>query len=46
MTRCIKRGGVAVHTTEFNLSSNEETVENGNSALYGEGRILRKYWKN
>ena len=24
---CLKPGGVAVHTTELNLSSNEETME-------------------
>lgn len=32
--RCLKPGGYAVHTTEFNLSSNEETVEQGNTVLY------------
>ncbi len=26
-TKCLRSGGVAVHTTEFNLSSNEETLE-------------------
>jgi SAM-dependent methyltransferase len=26
---CLKPGGVAVHTTEYNLSSNEQTVEQG-----------------
>jgi len=32
--RCLKRGGVAVHTTEFNLSSNDETLEDQNLVLY------------
>lgn len=32
--RCLKPGGVAVHTTEFNLSSNEETIEQGDTVLY------------
>lgn len=27
-TKCLKPGGVAIHTTEFNLSSNEDTFEN------------------
>jgi hypothetical protein len=27
MTRCLKPRGVGVHTTEFNVSSNEETME-------------------
>lgn len=31
---CLKPGGYAVHTTEFNLSSNEDTVETGNTVLY------------
>ena len=26
-TKCLKPGGIAIHTTEFNLSSNEETFE-------------------
>jgi SAM-dependent methyltransferase len=32
--RCLKPGGVAVHTTEFNLSSNEQTEESGVTVLY------------
>lgn len=28
MTRCLRPGGVAVHTTEFNLSSNIATIDN------------------
>lgn len=31
---CIKPGGVAVHTTEYNVSSNEDTVEDGHTVLY------------
>jgi hypothetical protein len=30
----LKIGGVAVHTTEFNLSSDEDTVESGPTVLY------------
>lgn len=32
--RCLKPGGIAVHTTEFNLSSNEDTVASGPTVLY------------
>lgn len=31
---CLKPGGVAVHTTEFNLSSNENTFESKGSSVY------------
>jgi hypothetical protein len=31
---CLKPGGVAVHTTEFTLSSNDETLETGGTVLY------------
>jgi hypothetical protein len=31
---CLQPGGVAVHTTEFNLSSNSATVESGAYAIY------------
>ncbi len=32
--RCIRPGGFAVHTTEYNVSSNEETVNRGGTVLY------------
>lgn len=31
---CLKPGGVAVHTTEFNLSSNDDTVTSGAFVIY------------
>ena len=31
---CLKPGGIAVHTTEFNVSSNEDTIEVGESVIY------------
>jgi SAM-dependent methyltransferase len=34
MIDCLKPGGVAVHTTELNLSSNSETVFEGDTVLY------------
>ena len=32
--KCLKPGGVAVHTTEFNLSSNDETFETEGCSVY------------
>jgi SAM-dependent methyltransferase len=32
--KCLRPGGVAVHTTEFNLSSNDETLEDPNCVIY------------
>lgn len=34
MIKVLKPGGIAVHTTEFNLWSNEETEEDGYSIIY------------
>jgi hypothetical protein len=34
MTRCLKPGGVAVHTTEFNVLSNTHTIDHTNSNVY------------
>ncbi|MGG1073100.1 SAM-dependent methyltransferase [Priestia megaterium] len=31
---CLKPGGVAVHTTEFNLSSNVSTIEHGPTVIF------------
>lgn len=33
---CLKPGGVAVHTTEFNCSSNETTLDNASTVLFRE----------
>lgn len=32
--KCLKPGGVAVHTTEFNLSSDDETCEHPSCSIY------------
>lgn len=32
--RCLKPGGVAFHTTEFNVASNDETLIDGNMCIY------------
>jgi cyclopropane fatty-acyl-phospholipid synthase-like methyltransferase len=37
---CLKPGGIAVHTTEFNLSSNERTLESGSTVLFRKRDIL------
>jgi hypothetical protein len=31
---CLRPGGLAVHTTEFNLTSNTDTVEQGSYVIY------------
>jgi hypothetical protein len=31
---CLKSGGIAIHTTEFNLSSNEDTIEKGDTVIF------------
>jgi SAM-dependent methyltransferase len=35
---CLKPGGVAVHTTEYNVSSNEDTIEDDMAPFYTHGR--------
>lgn len=32
--KCLKPGGVAIHTTEFNASSNDETISSGDTVLF------------
>jgi 2-polyprenyl-3-methyl-5-hydroxy-6-metoxy-1,4-benzoquinol methylase len=32
--KCLKPGGIAVHTTEYNCSSNSETISEGSVVLY------------
>jgi hypothetical protein len=32
--RCLKPGGLAVHTTELNLTSNEDTIDNEGTVLF------------
>jgi hypothetical protein len=31
---CLRPGGIAIHTTEYNVSSNDKTVERGGSVIY------------
>ncbi len=38
---CLKEGGVAVHTTEFNLSSDERTLETGPTVYFRKKDILK-----
>ncbi|HEY7157570.1 MAG TPA: class I SAM-dependent methyltransferase [Gemmataceae bacterium] len=41
MTRCLKPGGVAVHTTEFNVLSNTHTIDHSNSNVYRHRDLAR-----
>ncbi len=38
--KCLKPGGIAVHTTEFNLSSLTKTITNGPTVIYRRGDII------
>lgn len=38
---CLKPGGLAVHTTEYNLSSNNATIEHGSLVLFRQQDIKR-----
>lgn len=40
MLKILKPGGIAVHTTEYNLSSEEETIFNGDSVIYRKKDIV------
>lgn len=39
--KCLKPGGIAVHTTEYNFSSNDETIETGATVLFRKKDIQR-----
>jgi hypothetical protein len=39
--RCVRAGGVAVHTTEYNVSSNRKTLAEGPTVLYRRRDIQR-----
>ena len=39
--KCLKPGGVAVHTTEFNLGSATETLEEGPAVVYRESDLTK-----
>lgn len=39
--KCLNSGGIAVHTTEFNLSSNKDTVKIGGNVIYREKDIIK-----
>lgn len=38
---CVKPGGIAVHTTEYNFSSNEDTITSGPTVLFRKKDIER-----
>lgn len=39
--KCLKKGGIAVHTTEFNVSSDNDTISKGATVLYRKQDIIR-----
>lgn len=39
--KCLKPGGIAVHTTEYNYSSNTQTIESGPTVLFRKRDIKR-----
>ncbi len=39
-TKCLKPGGIAIHTTEINMSSDEETLESPGLSLYRRRDLL------
>lgn len=40
MIGCLKPGGIAIHTTEFNLSSDEDTIEYGGNVIWRKKDII------
>lgn len=49
MINCIRPGGIAIHTTEFNLSSDIETIEHGGNVLWRKSdieEIKQYFWQN
>jgi hypothetical protein len=32
--KCLRPGGIAIHTTEFNVESDSDTIETGHSVIY------------
>ena len=40
MMNTLKPGGIAIHTTEFNLSSDEDTIVDGESVIYRKKDVL------
>ncbi len=41
MTRCLREGGVAVHTTEYNVSSDRQTLTRGQDVLFRRCDLLK-----
>lgn len=39
--KCLKKGGIAVHTTEYNISSRDQTIHTGGTVLYRRQDILK-----
>lgn len=43
MLKCLKPGGIAVHTTEYNLSSRRKTIESGTNVFFRESDFEEIY---
>ncbi len=39
----LKPGGIAIHTTEYNVSSNDDTVESGSTSIYRRTDLQRLF---
>lgn len=39
--KCLKKGGIAVHTTEYNISSSEKTVSSGPTVIFRKKDMLK-----
>ena len=47
--RCLRPGGIAVHTTEFNLTSNDKTLAEGGTVIFRKrdiGELVRRLEKD
>ena len=41
MTRCLRVGGVAIHTTEYNVSSDTDTWTSGHDVIFRKSDLLQ-----
>ena len=41
MMTCLRPGGIAVHTTEYNLTSDTDTIEHGNTVIFRRSDLIR-----
>jgi SAM-dependent methyltransferase len=41
MTKCLRPGGIAIHTTEYNVSSEHETLMQGNNVIFRRSDLIK-----